>query len=746
MPDQPLDTLDRVTTLLRPLTGTGGDDAALRAIAARCEACAFVPGDILMAAGEPGRELFLIESGTLAVLADVDGADPIEVGQIGPGQTAGEMQFILGGRRTATVRVTTPVVAFRLSRDAFDAVIVQWPSLLHAVVELTRERLYRTHLRAAVAKAFVNAPPAFAHDLEAVAEWVPLRSGEVLFRQGDAADGWYLVVTGRLRVLTDGNDTTPGRILQELGASDSLGEMAILSGARRAATVVALRESLVARIPADACAELAQRHPALLLEISKTLVRRLQAPDPNAMRMPRLIVALLHTTRHPRLDRFAVQLVTALGQIGPAATVTTATLREAGVVADAALADAEHVSWLRFPGWLNSVQRDAPFVVLDIAVDDGPWAHHAVGQADHVVVVGDASGDPGRTAVEQALLTVGVPRLHRRHQTLVLVHDATTGQPRGTAAWLRPREVDRHLHVRDGSSEDAARVARALTGRSVGLVLGGGGARGFAHIGVIRAFRELGIPVDYVGGTSMGAIMAGQIALGLDHEALVALNRPIVALRPFTEYTIPVVALLKTEKITQSAKMAFGDTRIEDLWLPYFAVSANLTTAAPCVHDDGPVWFATRASGSLPGIAVPVVRDRELLVDGGVLDNLPVGIMKARCAGGPVIAVDVSPAEDLRMPRDAFPSAWAVLGERLRPGPQSAPVPGILDILMRTTLLASAAQRERSWREADLMLSPPVDRFGMLDFEELDALVEVGYRYTLDAAADARSLLGFPPA
>lgn len=741
MPDSRHLVPDRVMALLRPMGWTGGDDDILRAIAARCAERTLAPGEVLMTAGEPGADLYLVESGTLSV--EVQGADgqPTEVGQIDAGQAAGEMQFVLGGRRTATVRAATPAVVFRLSRTDFDAVLEHWPSLLHSLVTLTRERIHRTQLRAAVAKAFPESPSEFADDLEAVADWVALRSGEVLFRQGDAADGWYLVVTGRLRVVKEADGGAAARVLQELDASESLGEMAILSGARRAATVVALRDSLVARIPADACTSLAQRHPELLLAISRTLVHRLQAPSPNARQMQRLVVALLHTTRNPTLDRFARDLVTALHQIGPAAHVTAAALTTGAVVGPAAMGDVEHPSWLRFPGWLESVQREEPFVVLDVAPDDLAWAHHALGQADHVVVLGDASQAPDRTAVEDALLHTGIPRQHRRQHTLVLVHPAQAGRPHGTHAWLRVREVDRHLHVREGRAEDAARVARALTGRSVGLVLGGGGARGFAHLGVLRAFRELGIPVDYVGGTSMGAIMAGQIALGLDHDELVALNRPIVALKPFTEYTLPVVALLKTEKITQSAKMAFGDTRIEDLWLPYFAVSANLTTATTCVHEDGPVWFATRASGSLPGIAVPVVRDRELLVDGGVLDNLPVGIMRDRCAGGPVIAVDVSPAEDLRMQRDAFPSPWAILGERVRPGPRPTPVPGIVDILMRTTLLASAAQRERSWREADLMLSPPVDRFGMLAFDQLDELVEVGYRYALEAAASATALV-----
>ena len=732
---------DRVMALLRPLGWTVGGDGALRAIAARFTRLELTVGQVLMTAGEQGADLFLVESGTLSVHADVAGGRVMEIGHIASGETAGEMQFVLGGRRTATVQTATPAVVFRLSREDFDATLKEWPALLTSLIAVTRERIYRRQLRASVVKTFADASPTFAEELESVAEWVHLPSGAVLFREGDAADGWYLVMTGKLRILKEADGFTPARVLQEVGAAESLGEMAILSDAPRSATVVALRDSLVARIPTKACLEIAQRYPQLLLAISRTLIHRLQSPTTNTRRIDRLVVAVLHTTRNPVLDRFARDLITALGHIKQTAHVSTSTLTDAGVLPDGAISDAEHPSWLRFPGWLESVQRTAPLVVLDIAPDDVAWALHAVGQADHVVILGDAGAEATRSDIERTLLATGVPRQHRRHHTLVIVHAASSHRPQGTRTWLDVREVDRHLHARDGRTEDAGRVARALTGRSVGVVLGGGGARGFSHLGVIRAFRELGIPVDYIGGTSMGSIMAGQIAMGLDHEELIAINRPIVALRPFTEYTIPMVALLKTEKITQSAKMSFGDTLIEDLWLPYFAVSANLTTATTCIHEEGPVWFATRASGSLPGIAVPVVHNRELLVDGGVVDNLPVGIMRDRCAGGPVIGVDVSPVEDLRMSRDAFPSQWALARERMRPGKRPAAVPGIVDILMRTTLLASATQRERSRREADLVLSPPIDAFGMLAFDKLDALVEVGYTYTMRFATEAQALL-----
>jgi NTE family protein/lysophospholipid hydrolase len=157
------------------------------------------------------------------------------------------------------------------------------------------------------------------------------------------------------------------------------------------------------------------------------------------------------------------------------------------------------------------------------------------------------------------------------------------------------------------------------------------------------------------------------------------------------------------------------------------------------VHETGPVWEATRASGSLPGIAVPVVKGDHLLVDGGVVNNLPGDVMRIKCGGGPVIAVNVSPDEDVVMKQEAFPSQWSLFWNRFMPGQTRIEVPGIIDILMRTTMLASANRTALVKRSVDLYLRPPIDKFGMLEFERMDEMVEVGYRYTLEAAAGFRS-------
>ena len=288
--------------------------------------------------------------------------------------------------------------------------------------------------------------------------------------------------------------------------------------------------------------------------------------------------------------------------------------------------------------------------------------------------------------------------------------------------------------MRLGDPGDLARVASILSGRAVGLALGGGGARGYAHIGVVAALRELGIPIDMVGGTSMGAVIAAQVALGLSREELIDLNLRFMSRKPFAQYTIPMLALLNARRLQEGMQMAVGETRIEDLWINCFAISVNLTTTEMVVHDRGPVWEAVRASVSLPGILPPFVRGSHLLVDGGVINNLPGDVMRQR-GGGSVIAVNVSAADDLRFPPSGLPSEWRIFWNKLLPFARPVLVPGLAAIVMRTLLLASAQRTALVERDADLVLKPPLDAYGLLEFKKIHAIAEVGYRYTLEAAS-----------
>jgi NTE family protein/lysophospholipid hydrolase len=306
--------------------------------------------------------------------------------------------------------------------------------------------------------------------------------------------------------------------------------------------------------------------------------------------------------------------------------------------------------------------------------------------------------------------------------------------PSGTARWLRPRKVDEHLHVRRDVPADIDRLARWLTGTSIGLVLGGGGARGFAHIGVLRAMDDLGIPIDAIGGTSSGALVAATHALGHTPEAIQALAAEHVG--RLIDPTLPLVSVFRGRGLRRGLEAVLGGGTVEDLALPYFAVATNLTRAELVVFDRGPLVAAVRASMSLPGVYPPVTKDGELLVDGGLLANVPIDVMARRLRGGRIVAVDVSPAVDT-VRYDDFAtdlSGWGLLARRVRPfRRERRRLPSIVDILNRTAVAGSVHLRQQRRPGWELVLRPPVERFGLLQMDALPRIAEAGYRGSIDA-------------
>ncbi|MDD8026597.1 MAG: patatin-like phospholipase family protein, partial [Acidobacteriota bacterium] len=287
-----------------------------------------------------------------------------------------------------------------------------------------------------------------------------------------------------------------------------------------------------------------------------------------------------------------------------------------------------------------------------------------------------------------------------------------------------------HQHLRWDREADFARLARILSRRSVGLVLGGGGARGMAHLGVLRALQERGIPVDMVGGTSIGAIVGGAVAMGMDAEQLMVLcQETFQKHNPFSDVTIPVVSLLRSRKIDRAALRAYGEARIEDLWLGFFCISSNLGSCDVKVHTEGPVWKAARTSSSLPGIMVPVLHDGSVHVDGGVMNNLPGDIMRRKA--GIVITVDVDSRENMRPGFTEFPSPRKILWSRILPWKKKISTPNVAEIMMATIMTGCRKSADAVKEDADLSLEPPVRGIGILDFKAIEKTAQAGYEYTL---------------
>jgi predicted acylesterase/phospholipase RssA len=587
----------------------------------------------------------------------------------------------------------------------------------------------------AEARTFLTSVPLFRDLDEATLdevvghlEWFLVPGGHALCQQGDESDGLYLVASGRLSIIRE----LPGGeeiVLSHAGRGDSLGEVAALTGNSRSATVRALRDSVLARLGRTGLDRLLERHPKLILALTRRLATWIGPEAPPSERGRGCVaVAVIANREGVPLPEVAARLAASLSRIGPTLHLSPARI-------DRDLASDES----RLGAWIDEQEARHAFLLYEAGSGPGisAWTRRCLRQADRVLVVADGDDEPSLGELGGELVRYeGRPR-----EELVLLHLRRKERPHGTARWLGLHSFLRHHHIRTEVAGDFDRLARFVNGTPVGLVLGGGGARGFAHIGVIRALEEAGIPIDRVGGTSMGAVMAGLHARGFNWKGMVRRNRwGWVKYKPHKLYTLPIISLLSSRKAERMLDMMFGDDQIEDLWLPFFCVSTNLTRAEVVVHRRGDMDRLVGASMRLPGVVPPMVENGDLLVDGGVLNNLPIDVMR-RQGRGPIIAVDVSAAIDVRADpsyREA-PSPWQLLlGQWRRTAKPFPPFPNILQLLHRSAVLASDIYARQARHEVELYIDLPMDRFDLFDVEPLDEIVEVGYQFTRELLSRTR--------
>jgi len=510
-----------------------------------------------------------------------------------------------------------------------------------------------------------------------------------------------------------------------------VGEMALLSSGSRTATVYAVRDTVLGRLPSEGFARLIDRYPRAMLPISRIVVDRLSsglsaesAPRGGAPRT----FALVATDPAVPLASIARGLVRSMASHGSVTLLSSSEVDEALAKTDIAQISDSDAHSVRLHQWLDEREAASRFVVYQADTRWTPWTDRCVRSADHLLILCDAGSDPTPGETE-ARLADRWPRARAPRRSLVLLQRQR--ELSGTARWLAAREVDQHYHLQLGVAADFARLARSLTGHAVGLVLGGGGARGFAHIGVIRALEELGIPIDRVGGTSMGAIIAGLYAQGSQSAEIQRRCSPYAGAQ--LDLTLPLVSLAAGKKIGAQFQALFGEHDIEDLWIPFFAISTNLTRAEQMVHRSGRLGSVIRASMSLPGIFPPAQQGNELLVDGGLINNVPADVMR-ETGRASVIAVDVSQPVDLRGDPCLTTelSGWKVLARRLNPFSQRIPAPGILSVLSRAREVSSVATLKRTRAMADLYLQLPLEQWKLLEFGAMDAIAERGYELALE--------------
>lgn len=546
-------------------------------------------------------------------------------------------------------------------------------------------------------------------------ELIRLPGGAILYEQDAPSDSLYLLIHGRLRAerIDDGEVTR----LRELGRGESFGGLSMLAGMPHRARMRALRDSEVIRIPPDAVERVFYRHPRFGRQAVGSWLRNvLYSPPqkPGEDRRSARSIAVVPVHDGASALAIAEGLARSLNAVAGTARIDGECVDSEGGrrLCQLSLDTEDSIAYL------DGLEREFRYVIYQGSADPA-WNARCLRQADRVVAVVDAGAVPRRTPMSERLQALA----ERADLELVVAGEGYCD----VLAWRDLCGARLHHRVVTQRSGDFQRLARMLTGRAIGVALGGGGARGFAHIGMLQAMRELGLEPDLIVGTSMGAMVGAMASLGRTPEEIRAEAEDMfVARNILNDYTVPRVSLIRARRARQELERLFGNTRIEEMPGYYACVTTNLSRARAEVHDRGHLAHWVGASMSVPGIAPPVVYRGDLLVDGGVLMPVPSDVL-ADLGRGPVLASDVSADETFHDADDG--SGQPRQAERL--GWRATDDINIFRILYRTATLSTAeALRGRAAR-ADCYMRMPVAGVGMFDWAVFDTVIDRAREHAL---------------
>ncbi|EDW78358.2 uncharacterized protein Dwil_GK16217, isoform C [Drosophila willistoni] len=597
-------------------------------------------------------------------------------------------------------------------------------------------------------------------------DWIFLESGRAVYRQDESSDSTYIVLSGRMRSVI----TNPGgkkEIVGEYGKGDLVGIVEMITETSRTTTVMAVRDSELAKLPEGLFNAIKLRYPIVVTKLISFLSHRFLgsmqtrgstgapgAPvEANPVTHKYSTVALVPITDEVPLTPFTYELYHSLCAIGPVLRLTSEVVRK-----QLGQNIFEAANEYRLTSWLAQ-QEDRNIITLYQCDNSlSPWTHRCMRQADVILIVGlgDRSHLVGKFERE-------IDRLAMRTQKeLVLLYPETTNaKPANTLSWLNARPwVTKHHHVlcvkriftrksqyrindlysrvllsEPNMHSDFSRLARWLTGNSIGLVLGGGGARGAAHIGMLKAIQEAGIPIDMVGGVSIGALMG---ALWCSERNITTVTQKARQwskkmtkwFLQLLDLTYPITSMFSGREFNKTIHDTFGDVSIEDLWIPYFTLTTDITASCHRIHTNGHLWRYCRASMSIAGVFPPFCdyRDGHLLLDGCYTNNVPADVMH-NLGAAHIIAIDVGSQDDTDLTNYGDDlSGWWLLYKKWNPFTSPVKVPDLPDIQSRLAYVSCVRQLEEV-KNSDYCeyIRPPIDKYKTLAFGSFDEIRDVGY-------------------
>ena len=566
-------------------------------------------------------------------------------------------------------------------------------------------------------------------NLKQTAQWQVLIRGEYLFKQGDEEKGAYILASGVLgvEITTDNNEAIE---VARIKHGEIVGELALITDDKRSASIIALRECELFRLPSNEFKHIAEHYPRIMLNLYRTISNRYKNNWSNKQYRPQKTnIAIFQMHGDGDIAPFIKEFKTSLANLGSTELLTeTSVDQQIGKkgISNSSRNDPGNISLMH---WLNGRELKFDYVIYQAGKKWSNWAKRCASQSDQIIIVADTDNTPNFKSFNQKIKTTGLP------WTLVLLHPEHCKIPNDSAYWLKESGATQLYHVRRGNHDDIDRLARILGGHAVSLVLSGGGARGFAHIGVLRALEELNIKIDMIGATSIGAPIAGWVAQGRGANEIKTLAHQ--AFYKLKDFTFPLTSMIQGKRIAETINAQTAAWDIEDYWIPFFCISTNLTTAKQVVHVSGNSARACRASVSIPGVLPPVPEQNHLLVDGGVMNNLPIDVMRAFNPSGKIIAIDVAPPSGSLAKEDygLNLSGWKQLFRLFNPFQKPIQAPSIGSVIIQSMVLGSSTVRERSLSQglADYYQNIHVKGVGLLEFHAVSKAEKIGYEAVIDS-------------
>lgn len=559
-----------------------------------------------------------------------------------------------------------------------------------------------------------------------------LGHGEVLFQPGDPSYYVYLLASGRLSTyLTTTQGTT--ELIGHIEPGEPVGETGALTGEPRSLMVKAVKDSVLLRITASQFLELCNRYPGVLFaSIHPIVMRSRNLIETLSAEKKIKHIVVVPANRETSLNEFCQLLMKLTDKYSSIAAITDDDPIFQGVTDETSLQNKIKQ--------LTEQKRTSRRTIYVLKDYNSPLAQHMIKKADAFYVVAFSLA---KTIIDPAILEIINTRRvqHKSEPTLILLHTDRTMTPRKTANWLMLAQFNFHHHLRLDVPKDYHRLLRFMRGKPVGIVLGGGGTRGWAHLGVLKAIREKKIPIDMIGGTSVGAIIAGCYAVHESiedaHERFYKIVQAANGSVTWRSLTWPAISIFNAKTFTHSLMDVFNDIQIEDLWLPFFSVSSNLATNTEDTQRTGSLWQATRASAALPGILPPILFNGELHYDGGLLNNLPVDIMREILGKrARIIAAEIGSFSTDKH-KYSFPPIvkfWDVILNYFGLSGEKYRFPRFVDTFMRGMFIGSLAKAKQNGLAANILVSLNLNKYRLLhtNFKQVDRIIDIGYQAALE--------------